>query len=57
MNADIWFSKVIQRNVATLKELGYYILNPSEGYSIADMQAGFGSIPKFSTIVKFIRYI
>jgi Zn-dependent peptidase ImmA (M78 family) len=53
----MWFSKANQKNVSVLKELGHYILPPSEGYEIADMKPSFGSMPEFEVISDFLKKI
>jgi len=57
MNPNMWFSKANQRNVSMLKEFGYYILQPSEGYEIADMKPSFGSMPEFNVVENFLKTI
>ena len=57
MNQNMWFSKANQRNTKLLKELGHYIIPPSEGYSVAGMKSSFGIIPQFDTLVDFIKKI
>lgn len=57
MNPNMWFSKANQKNVSVLKELGHYVLPPSEGYEIADMKSSFGSLPRFEVIANFLKKI
>jgi len=57
MNPNMWFSKANQKNVSVLKELGHYVLPPSEGYEIADMKPSFGSMPEFEVILDFLKKI
>lgn len=57
MNPNMWFSKANQKNVSVLKELGYHVLPPSEGYEIADMKPSFGSMPEFDVIVNFLKTV
>ncbi|HJT10231.1 MAG TPA: flavoprotein [Candidatus Nitrosotalea sp.] len=57
MNPNMWFSKANQKNVSTLKELGHFVLPPSEGYEVADMKPSFGSMPEFESIVDFLKKI
>ena len=57
MNPSMWFSKANQKNISTLKELGHYVLPPSEGYEIADMKSSFGSMPEFDVIVNFLKTV
>lgn len=57
MNPNMWFSKANQKNVSVLKELGHYVLPPSEGYEIADMKSSFGSMPEFDVIANFLKKI
>jgi phosphopantothenoylcysteine synthetase/decarboxylase len=54
MNPSIWFSTPNQKNVLALKEMGYHVLQPSEGYEMADMKPSFGSIPPFEVIREFL---
>ena len=57
MNLNMWVSKANQKNVSVLKELGHYVLPPSEGYEIADMKPSFGSMPEFEVIADFLKKI
>ena len=57
MNPSMWFSKANQKNVSVLKELGHYVLPPSEGYEIVDMKPSFGSMPEFDVIVDFLKTV
>ncbi len=57
MNPTMWSSKTNQRNVSTLKELGYHVIPPSEGYEVADMKPSFGSMPPFEEIVNFLKTV
>ena len=57
MNPTMWFSKANQKNVSLLKELGHYVLPPSEGYEVADMKPSFGSMPEFDVITNFLKTV
>lgn len=57
MNPVMWFSKVNQKNISALKEFGYHILSPSEGYEIADLKPSFGSMPEFNIVADFLKKI
>lgn len=57
MNPTMWSSKANQKNVSVLEELGHHVLPPSEGYEVADMKPGFGSMPEFEVIVNFLKTV
>jgi phosphopantothenoylcysteine synthetase/decarboxylase len=38
MNQVLWSDKVVQRNVSTLQELGYYVIEPTHGVEIGDLE-------------------
>lgn len=57
MNPTMWHNKANQKNVSVLKELGHYVLPPSEGYEVADMKPSFGSMPEFNIISDFLKKI
>lgn len=57
MNPNMWNSKSNQKNVSVLKELGHYVLSPSEGYEVADMKPSFGSMPEFEVVTNFLKDI
>ena len=45
MNGVMWESPVVQRNVATLRELGHTVLEPVEGFEVADGSPTQGAMP------------
>lgn len=57
MNPQMWLNKVTQRNVATLRELGYHFVEPGEGEMACD-HVGVGRMEEpdkiFEAIKKFI---
>jgi len=57
MSPNMWYSKANQKNIFSLKELGHFVVPPSEGYAVADMKSSFGGIPEFDTIVDFIKQV
>jgi phosphopantothenoylcysteine decarboxylase/phosphopantothenate--cysteine ligase len=56
MDTDMWFRETTQRNVNTLRELGYIILPPTEG-ELASGLMGAGRLPNLSQIQKNIEKI
>ena len=40
-----------------LKGMGYFIIQPTEGYGIVDIEGGFGVIPSFEIIIKNLTQI
>lgn len=44
MNGAMWFSRVVQRNVETLRDLGHAVIEPGPGLEIADLQPTFGCL-------------
>jgi len=57
MNDVMWRSKVVQRNVATLRELGHHVLEPARGLEIVDLKPSFGAMPSFQELVHGLRAV
>ena len=57
MNAQMWNNKGVQRNVARLKELGYFVVPPETGLEIATMRNTLGAIPGPAAIVDFVKTV
>lgn len=57
MNSIMWNSKAMQRNLISLGNLGYHVLEPDEGICVADMEPTMGCMPEFSIVENFIRKI
>lgn len=55
MNEAMWTSLVVRRNVATLRELGHHIVEPTWGFEIADGLPTFGAMPPFDEVVKVLE--
>lgn len=53
MNVNMWGSPVVQRNVATLKEVGYHFIGPEEG-DLACEAVGQGRLAAVEDIVERI---
>jgi phosphopantothenoylcysteine decarboxylase/phosphopantothenate--cysteine ligase len=53
MNVNMWASPVVQRNVATLKEVGYHFIGPEEG-DLACEAVGQGRLAAVEDIVERI---
>lgn len=51
MNGAMWRSKVVRRNVATARELGYHVIEPGTGLQLADLADGPGVMPALEQIV------
>lgn len=56
MNVNMWDNPITQRNVATLKERGWKIIEPDEG-ELACGYMGKGRLPDPQEIIKFIKKI
>jgi len=56
MNSAMWENKVTQRNVRTLRELGYYVMQPDEG-ELACGETGSGRFPDDDKIIASIEEI
>ena len=52
MNQAMWTSRVVQRNVALVRELGHRVVEPAWGYEIADGLPSFGAMPPFRELQK-----
>lgn len=58
MNEAMWADRIVQRNVAALKEVGYYVLDPSEqGVEVSDMSVGTGAMPPFESVLLSLKLI
>lgn len=51
MNEAMWTSRIVQQNVNHLKSLGHYVIEPIQGYEIANMQPIYGVMPPIETVV------
>jgi phosphopantothenoylcysteine decarboxylase/phosphopantothenate--cysteine ligase len=56
MNVNMWEAKVTRNNVAKLRELGHYVLDPDEG-SLACGWTGAGRLPETSKIIEFVKTV
>ena len=58
MNAMMWTDRIVQRNVAILKEVGYVVLDPSEqGVEVSDLSIGVGAMPPFESVLLSLKLI
>jgi phosphopantothenoylcysteine decarboxylase/phosphopantothenate--cysteine ligase len=57
MNEDMWRSRVVQRNVGLLRELGHHVIEPTMGFEIADLKPTFGAIPSFPELTRKLQEI
>ncbi len=53
MNTAMYQNPIVQRNCNTLKELGYYFINPASGF-LACGDIGQGRLPEPSSIVEYV---
>lgn len=51
MNTTMWRSRVVQRNVAQARDLGYHVVDPGIGLQLADLQEGHGQMPPLEHIL------
>ncbi len=56
MNVHMWDNPITQKNVATLRELGWHLIEPDTG-ELACGYEGKGRLPDPGAIVKFIQGI
>lgn len=56
MNMNMWANPITQRNVVTLREAGYHIMEPAEG-ELACGYEGKGRLPEPEEIVKSLESI
>lgn len=56
MNTAMYQNKIVQKNISSLKELGYYFINPSEG-RLACGDVGIGKLASVDTIVEEVLQI
>ncbi len=57
MNEAMWSNKAVQQNVEKLRSFGYFLIEPSNGYEIADMRETHGAMPAFPTILEQLEKI
>ncbi len=57
MNEAMWSNKAIQQNVEKLKSFGYHLIEPSNGYEIADIRQTYGAMPAFPSILERLEKI
>lgn len=53
MNNHMWFHPAMQRNIATLRDWGYLICNPEEGF-LAEGYSGMGRLARPEFITQFL---
>lgn len=53
MDLDMWEHPLTQRNVATLKEMGCFVMTPDTG-ELASGLVGTGRLPEIEAMVKFV---
>jgi len=56
MNVNMWENAITQRNIMTLKEVGYHMIEPAEG-ELACGYEGKGRLPEPEKIVEFLKPI
>jgi len=56
MNTRMWENPVVQRNVATLRELGVHFVDPAEG-RLADGRVGVGRMAEIEAILEAAKAI
>lgn len=56
MNTAMYQNKIVQKNIGTLKELGYHFINPSEG-RLACGDVGVGKLADIDTIIEEVQQI
>lgn len=56
MNTAMYQNKIVQKNIDTLQELGYYFIKPSEG-RLACGDIGVGKLADIDTIIKEVQQI
>ncbi len=57
MNTTMWRSRVVQRNVAVVRELGYHVIDPGIGLQLADLEEGHGQMPPLEHILGELIHI
>jgi phosphopantothenoylcysteine decarboxylase/phosphopantothenate--cysteine ligase len=53
MNKRMWENRVVQENVRRLKDLGYHLIEPGEGY-LACGTVGIGRLAEVKDIIDFV---
>ena len=58
MNEVMWTDKLVQRNVSILKEVGYYVLEPGEGFEVSTLEKGSkGGLPPIDALYLSLKVI
>ncbi|HUO90303.1 MAG TPA: flavoprotein [Rhizomicrobium sp.] len=57
MNEQMWFSPATQANVDLARQRGYFVLEPTLGTEIADLQPTFGVMPPMHAILEALAGI
>jgi phosphopantothenoylcysteine decarboxylase/phosphopantothenate--cysteine ligase len=55
MSQTMWTNRLVQRNVAVLREIGYTVMEPASGVEVATMKQEVGSLPAFAEIARLVR--
>jgi len=55
MNEDMWQSRVVQRNIGLLRELGHHVIEPALGFEVVDLKPTFGAMPLFHDLAQKLR--
>jgi phosphopantothenoylcysteine synthetase/decarboxylase len=51
MNERMWFSKAVQRNVGLARANDYHVMEPVNGFEVADLEPTFGVMPPLEKII------
>ncbi len=51
MNETMWTNRTVQRNVAALKEMGHHVIEPGQGYEIANMKQMVGVMASLESVI------
>ncbi|MCS7151907.1 MAG: phosphopantothenoylcysteine decarboxylase [Endomicrobia bacterium] len=54
MNTNMWLHPITQKNIKTLKDIGYHVLEPEKGELLCNKE-GVGRLPEIEKIVRFIE--
>jgi phosphopantothenoylcysteine decarboxylase/phosphopantothenate--cysteine ligase len=57
MNSNMWFNQITQRNVEIIKSIGYYVIDPVDGYEVATMSIEPGAMPSYEVIFEKLKLI
>lgn len=51
MNEAMWSNPTVQRNVESLRGMGHHVIEPGQGYEIANLKQMVGAMPSLESVI------